>query len=57
MWPPVYTFVQQQPVVCLVLGYKKSNRKTRRAATHGRQSTWDRLDGKISPKRLREATS
>lgn len=56
MWPPVYTFVQQQPVVTLALGYKQPNRASRRRRIYGRLSVWDQLDGKISPKNMRRAT-
>lgn len=53
MWPPIYTFVQPQPVVMLVIGYTPPNRASRRRKIYGRLSVWDKLDGKISPKEMR----
>lgn len=54
MWPPVYSFVLQQPVVCLEINRKRPNRAARRRRSYGKLSTWDRLDGKLSPKQFRE---
>ena len=54
MWPPVYTLVIPRPVACLQPRARPS-RKVRRSNRYGKQSVWDRLDGKMSPKQMREA--